>query len=160
MRSPLKFLFSSDLGRIPYALVAVSMSLGVGLVALLILVLTGIINSSTEFPSSATDAPFLVGLLGAAVIGPLIETLMMVLILRMLRFVKGPGLMCLVSGLVWGGFHSLFSLPWGIIAFGMFIVFTAAFLRWERRSTWEAVKTVWLIHGLHNGVAFLASSLP
>ena len=128
--------------------VAVMMSLSSAMIAGLALYSLGILDGS-ESPLD-TDLPPVVFLLSVVVISPFVETLLMFLLLKLLQFVRNETLVSLLSALVWAGLHSLAEPAWGLVIFGPFVVFSAAFLRWQRTSTREAIKVVFGIHAIHN----------
>lgn len=87
------------------------------------------------------------------VISPIVETLLMAAgIYLTARVVRSPWRVALVTGVLWGGLHSLMAPAWGLIIWWPFFVFACAWITWRRRSWSAAFGAVAAIHALQNFV--------
>jgi hypothetical protein len=156
-RNPVRFLLETEMPWPRYVLVAFLMSTPLAFAISLALGWLGLLG---EMPmdSSRTGPGWVVyQVLLVVVLGPFIETLLMIPILAPMRRIGSPVIICLLSGAVWALFHSLLVLLWGVAIFFTFVVLTASFLRWEKQSRKKAILVVTAIHGLNNLVALLLS---
>ncbi|MBL7152441.1 MAG: hypothetical protein ISS79_01900 [Phycisphaerae bacterium] len=114
-----------------------------------ILVATGVIGEETDLELGGFG-PVIDFVLIVAV-SPIIETLLLSVILRLLSLVtKARYSLAVMSCVVWAGMHSLASPAWGIVVAWPFFVFSCAYLAWRRKSWWHAVAAACLIHMLQN----------
>jgi membrane protease YdiL (CAAX protease family) len=145
-----EFLFRQDEGKVAYVLKA-------WLLALLpSFVLSGLVNVVLK-PTSGPDIPTegSLPLLLLIVAGPLVETLIMILMILGLRRLFGAGPAVVLSALLWGIGHSLASPIWGLVVWWPFLIFSIAFLTWRERGMGTAILMVTAIHGLQNGTVAL-----
>lgn len=95
------------------------------------------------------------------VIGPLIETVMMMLFFCVLRFAtRRMAYLVILSTLIWMGLHSLGAPAHGLGIFWMFLILSICYLCWETRSRSHAFWMTAALHALHNlpfALLFLAS---
>jgi membrane protease YdiL (CAAX protease family) len=87
------------------------------------------------------------------IVGPILETLLMIPPLFGLNRLFGPGPAVVGSGLLWGVFHSLSAASWGLVVWWPFLVMSIAFLTWRRAGLGKAILVVFAIHALQNGLA-------
>ena len=145
-----EFLFRQEDGKLVYILKA-------WLLALLpSLVLSGLVNLALK-PTSGPDISVegSVPLVLLIVAGPLVETLIMILMILGLQRLFGAGPAVLLSALLWGIGHSLASPIWGLVVWWPFLIFSIAFLTWRERGMGTAILMVTAIHGLQNGTVAL-----
>jgi hypothetical protein len=84
-------------------------------------------------------------------IGPPIETLLMVPILWILSFfTKREVPLAAMSACVWAGLHSLLAPAWGLGVIWPFFVFSCSYLTWRRRAFWRAILVTSCVHSLQN----------
>ena len=93
-------------------------------------------------------------------VGPFLETLLMVPLLWLLKRFAGPVLAVPGSALLWAGAHSLAAPVWGLVVWWAFLVLSTAMLAWRERGVSTAVLLVTAIHGLHNMVAAAMAFAP
>ena len=155
---PLASFFDTDTSIPRYVLRMGLVSLIPSLLISMILSLTGII-SEENMPKF--EGPALAVLVGIILVSPLVETLLMSLVLKILSLVvRKPLLLAGLSALVWAGLHSLATPVWGLGVVWPFFVFSCAYLAWRRKSWCHAVGVTCLIHMFQNvipGLAVLAS---
>ena len=90
-------------------------------------------------------------LLMVVVIGPPIETLLMVPILWILSFLtKREVPLAAMSACVWAMLHSLAAPAWGFGVIWPFFVFSCSYLTWRKRSFWHAILVTSCVHSLQN----------
>jgi membrane protease YdiL (CAAX protease family) len=95
----------------------------------------------------------LVSVLLMIVIGPILETLLMIPPLLGLNRLFGPGIAVLGSALLWGAAHSLSAPAWGFVVWWPFLILSIALLTWRRAGLGKAILVVFAIHALQNGLA-------
>lgn len=84
-------------------------------------------------------------------IGPMIETLLMVPILWILSFVTKRVIpLAAMSACIWAGMHSLHWPAWGLGVIWPFFVFSCSYLTWRRRAFWRAILVTSCVHSLQN----------
>lgn len=149
-----RFLFSTDQPKPAY----IGKAWLLALIPSLILSATiGLLAPLAERPDFAFDGVMLpVVLLLLVVVGPLVETLLMIPPLLLLERVAGPGPAVIGSAILWGVVHSLAAPAWGLVTWWPFLILSIAMLTWRRRRLGTAVLVVTFIHGLQNGVAATA----
>jgi len=98
---------------------------------------------------------------GIVIIGPFLETLIMVPIIALLKvFLRQQTMwIALWSALIWAGLHSLAVAVWGLVIFFGFFIYTLAFLSWDKISRKKAILITFGIHALNNATAFIISAL-
>lgn len=102
-------------------------------------------------PSVRVGTP--VAILLLVVVGPILETLLMILPLLGLNRLFGPEAAVLGSAILWGVFHSLAAPAWGLVAWWPFLIMSIAMLTWRRAGWSRAILVVFAIHALQNGLA-------
>jgi hypothetical protein len=102
-------------------------------------------------PPALVNEPVPNLIIGACVVGPVIETLMMILIFAGLRLVvKRTAVLALWSALIWAGLHSLATPAWGLGILWPFLILSISYLSWETRSRIHAFWMTTALHALHN----------
>lgn len=86
------------------------------------------------------------------VVGPFVETLLMIPPLLILNRLFGPGIAAIGSALLWGAAHSLSAPAWGLVVWWGFLILSIAFLTWRRQGLGPAILVVFAIHALGNGL--------
>lgn len=81
---------------------------------------------------------------------PVTETLIMGSILLLLRRLVPEPWAVAISAAGWGIVHSLQAFAWGLVIWWPFLVFSAVFMVWCRRSVAGAFAVVSALHALHN----------
>ncbi len=123
---------------------------------------TGVLTESNE-PDLGAGLPPAVMFLAIVVISPVVETLLMCVVLKLLSFItKRRYALAVMSCLIWAGFHSLASPPWGLSIVWPFFIFSCSYLGWRRRSWWHAVLVTSWIHAMQNllpGILLLVAEL-
>lgn len=118
-------------------------SLATAFLAYSLLAVAGVV--SPEPPIPPTDA---LNILGSVLVGPAIETLLLLLIQRCLARFFGKWIAAGISAIVLASLHALVWWGWALIVTGPFLVFSipCAVLRCARC----AFRASWLIHAVHN----------
>jgi membrane protease YdiL (CAAX protease family) len=117
------------------------------------IVLAAVVSLATaqaSRPDFTIDGPAPILLL--VVIGPLLETLLMVLPLLALNRLFGPEAGAVGSALLWGFAHSLAEPAWGLVIWWPFLIMSIAFLTWRRAGLGKAILVVFAIHALQNAL--------
>jgi len=84
---------------------------------------------------------------GMVVFSPIVETLLMMVVFWFLRkFTQVLLKLAVWSAVLWALFHSLAWLPWGVIVFWAFVVFSICYLSWEKVSRSRAF---WITSATH-----------
>lgn len=99
-------------------------------------------------------------IIGATTIGPLFETLglgVTIWVLRQVIGIDSKPLLVILTAVIWAGLHSLVSAPWGLTVAWMFVVFAAAYVRWQPAGTIWAIVVATVAHALNNATAVLIS---
>jgi hypothetical protein len=92
----------------------------------------------------------------AALVAPLIETLVLGLLLRLLAFAtRRRQVLAVLSALAWGGAHALFHPLWFFGTVWSFYVFSRGWLAWQPVSYKHAFAAAALPHALVNSSALL-----
>lgn len=98
---------------------------------------------------------------GIVGVSPIIETLLMCVVLRVLSLItKRRYPLAIISCIVWAGLHSLMSPVWGVVVIWPFFIFSCSYLAWRRKSWWRAVWVTCLVHMFQNllpGIMLLVS---
>jgi membrane protease YdiL (CAAX protease family) len=142
------FLFETD--RVPERYIGKAwLAVLLGSVALAVLV--NLVAPGAEHPPIHIRGPLSV--LSIVIIGPFLETLLLMLPVFGLNRLLGPGPAVLASALLWGIGHSLSAVTWGLIAWWPFLIMSIAFLTWRRGGLVKAFGVVFSIHALQNGLA-------
>jgi membrane protease YdiL (CAAX protease family) len=143
-----RFLFDTD--PIPERYIGKAW-LTVLLPSLALAAIVGLVAPEASRPSFAIDG--LMAVLLLVVVGPILETLVMIPPLLGLNRLFGPQAAVLGSALLWGVLHSLSAPAWGLIAWWPFLIMSIAFLTWRRAGLGKAIAVVFAIHALQNGLA-------
>lgn len=93
------------------------------------------------------------------IFAPLFETLIMAAVLEVLQRIVPPAAAIALSSIGWGVAHSLAAPAWGLVIWWPFLIFSALYVTWSRRSAWMAIGIVFAVHALQNlGPALLLLS--
>jgi hypothetical protein len=95
-----------------------------------------------------------------AVFAPVVESILMGLLLKLLQRWLMPATAVLVSAVCWGIFHSLQVPVWGLAIWWPFLIFSTLFVVWQRRGFWTAVGVAAATHSLQNLAPSLAMAYP
>tara|TARA_B100000809_G_scaffold256284_1_gene296032 strand:+ start:576 stop:1037 length:462 start_codon:yes stop_codon:yes gene_type:complete len=96
----------------------------------------------------------------AVLLGPIIETLLMIPIIYLIRKMTSNILyISLISALIWGGLHSLQVPLWGVGVFALFFFLSMAYQYWDSHSRKHALFVVTVIHALNNATVVIISAL-
>ncbi len=145
------FLFRQDEPPLPYILKGWVLAL---LPSLALSVLAGLVASPTaEIPDIPVQGSS--SLLLLIVVGPLLETLILLPMVLGFRRLLGPGPAVLLGALLWAIGHSLAAPIWGLVVWWPFLLFSIAILTWRDRGLLPTVAVVTTIHGLQNATAGL-----
>jgi len=144
----LSMLFDNRVSMGRYVLRAGLISFLPSMMIVLILAASGIM---TEERAPTFEGDPLVILLMVVVVGPPIETLLMVPILWMLSFLtKREVPLAAMSACIWAVSHSLVASAWGLGIIWPFFVFSCSYLTWRKRSFWRAILITSCVHSLQN----------
>ena len=117
------------------------------------LALSALVNLVAPEGSHATIHIYgLVSVVLVIVVGPILETVLMIPPLLGLNRLFGPGVAVLGSALLWGAVHSLSAAAWGFVAWWPFLILSIALLTWRRAGLGRAILVVFAIHALQNGL--------
>ncbi len=95
-------------------------------------------------------------LLFLVIIGPVIETLLMIPILKFIQMLKFEVLMTsVISALVWGVLHTLNNVLNGFGVLFLFFILSISYLTWRKKSFRAAFLVTLGIHALNNAVVFI-----
>ena len=144
----LSMLFDNCISMRKYVLRSALISFIPSMAIVFVLAASGIITEE-KAPTFEGDPLFI--LLMVVVIGPPIETLVMVPILWVLSFLtKREVPLAVMSACICAGFHSLLASAWGLGVIWPFFVFSCSYLTWRKRSFWRAIFITSCIHSLQN----------
>jgi hypothetical protein len=118
--------------------------------SLLLAILVGLLAPQAQRPDIEIHGLQMV--LFVTVLGPLLETLVMIPPLLLLNRFAGAGPAVVGSALLWGVVHGLQAPVWGLVIWWPFLIFSIAMLTWRERGLGIAILIVALIHGLQNSV--------
>lgn len=94
---------------------------------------------------------------GAILIAPWAETLLMLPILWILkRFIGSTLWVAFASAVIWGMLHALNAIGHGLTAAWMFLVLSVCYLEWEKKSQATAIGVTTLLHMCQNSLAVSA----
>ena len=148
-----KFLDSSTSSSFTYVLKAAALSfICATSVSMMIKIL------SVSFPAeniplaqSITELGPELAFLSIVAIAPLIETLLVgVLVSILIQQKITTGNAILITATIAAALHSLISLPWGLMVFLSFVIYTKSFVTWRQQSWKKGCLVSALVHGLHN----------
>ena len=142
------FLFRTDGPKSAYVAKALLLSLVPSMA------LSGLVGTLVR-PTETPDIPVQgsISLLLLILVGPLLETLIMILPLLGLKRLLGFGPAVIVSALLWAGAHSLAAAVWGLVVWWPFLIFSIVLLTWRERGLLTAIGMVTAVHGLQNAIA-------
>ena len=125
---------------------------------------TGVLDNQSGPDFGSGRMPAIAVFIGVVVISPIVETLLMGVVFKLLSFVtRRRYALAVMSCIFWAGLHSVASPPWGLTIFWPFFVFSCCYLAWRRVSWWRAVWMTTLVHMLQNllpGLVVLFSARP
>lgn len=156
-----QFLFKPDLPLWRYCLIAFPValipSLALSAAAAQVLVWAGVNVDLIGAP--ALKATFAEAL-GAIVVSPLAETLLLALILVVLSLLSSRvAFVALVSAIAWGCAHALFGAFWFFGTVWSFFVFSCAYLHWRKASFGKAFLAASIPHALINSTVMVLIAL-
>ena len=144
----LSWLFDNEISMFDYVLRAGLISFLPSVMIAVILAASGIMTEQSS-PTFEGNPLFLLPMI--VLIGPPIETLLMVPILWILSFLtKREVPLAAMSACVWAGLHSLLAPAWGLGVIWPFFVFSCAYLTWRKRAFWRAILVTSCVHSLQN----------
>jgi membrane protease YdiL (CAAX protease family) len=118
---------------------------------------TGIDTTGMMAPERSPSTKFFVG---AVLIAPIIETLLLSILLEVLiRLRNQPIQVAVTSALLWGVLHGSFGALWFFGSVWSFFVFSCAYLGWRRQSYRHACIAAALPHAMVNLTVFIALAL-
>ncbi len=98
-----------------------------------------------EFPMKGWGALF-----ALVLFAPFIETLIMAgLIWLFERFLPTAGAI-IASAIMWGVFHSLQAIGWGLVIWWPFLIFSTLYVVWRQRGFWAGIGVAAATHALQN----------
>ena len=96
----------------------------------------------------------------ATLVGPIIETLVMIFVLDVIKcFTNKLLLVCFISALFWGLLHSSNGSLHGLFVFPGFLIYSIAYQVWRKVSAEKAFYIVASMHILHNSLVVLVVKL-
>lgn len=143
--SPRPPLWRYSLGAWPCALLP---AWAIALLATLVVAFAGF-DPDALMPNPGV--PDLDWFVGAVIIAPIVETALLLLLLRFLQFLDVPDAWAAaVAGVSWGVLHGLVAPLWFFGPAWAFFVFSWAALFWRRVSWWHAFAAATVPHALIN----------
>lgn len=89
--------------------------------------------------------------MGYVIFAPVVETLIMIPILKILRLMTSNAkAVILCSAVIWSLLHSLIYVYWGLFTLVGFLVFCRVYLNWEQVSKRDAFWMTAGTHSIHN----------
>jgi hypothetical protein len=89
--------------------------------------------------------------LSAILVSPWIETLFLWLLLWALSvFTGNVFVLSLISGVIFGILHEMFTPSSGVFTFWPFVVYSICFLEWKKKSVKDAIIVTSLLHSMYN----------
>ena len=111
---------------------------------------------AVRFPPPPVSTVF--DVLGAVVIAPIIETLLLALLITLLsRMLHKPISVAVVAGLIWGALHAIVAPLWFFGTAWAFFVYASAYLAWRGRSFGSGFVAAAVPHALKNMTATVLS---
>jgi len=95
-----------------------------------------------------------------AMFSPIVESILMGLLLRLMMRWVDPSVAILISAVVWGILHSLQIPVWGLAIWWPFLIFSTLFVVWQQRGFWTGVGVAAATHALQNLGPSLAMAYP
>ncbi len=126
-----------------------------GLISLIPSLLISFILSSIGIMKEETlpefEGPVILVVISMIFIGPILETFLMALILKILSFIsKHKVKIAIMSACVWAVLHSLQAPVWGFGIIWPFFVFSCCYQAWRKRSFWLAILVTSCVHAFQN----------
>jgi membrane protease YdiL (CAAX protease family) len=116
--------------------------------ALALAALVGLLLPSTAQPQfGPVDLSLFAQLV---LVAPLIETLIMAAVLEVLVRLMPARPAVVVSAIGWGAAHSLIAPAWGLVIWWVFLILSALYVTWRRRSLALAIAIPFAVHALNN----------
>lgn len=144
----LPMLFDNRISMPKYVLRAALISFLPSMMIVCILAVSGVM---TEERAPTFEGNPLLVLFMIVLIGPPIETFLMVPILWILSFLtKREVPLAAMSACVWAAVHSLLEPAWGLGVIWPFFVFSCSYLTWRKRSFWRAILITSCVHSFQN----------
>ena len=141
-------LFDDNISMPRYAIRAWLISFLPSMVIVVVLASSGIMTEESG-PTFEGGSLFILPMV--VLIGPPVETFLMVPILWILSFVSKRDVpLAAMSACIWAVFHSLLAPAWGLGIIWPFFVFSCSYLHWRRRSFWRAILVTSCVHALQN----------
>jgi hypothetical protein len=103
--------------------------------------------------------PWLI-IFGFAIFSPVVETILMGTVLKLLLRWMAPGPAIFMSAIGWGILHSLQIPVWGLAIWWPFLIFSTLFVVWQQRGFWVGVGVAATTHFLQNIGPSLAMAYP
>ena len=150
----ISWLFDTNISIPKYVFRTGLISLIPSLFVSFLLSATGIINDKTG-PEFA--GPVIFNVIGMLIIGPPLETFLMIPILKVLSFITKQKIrLAIMSAFAWAILHSLAAPAWGLVIFWPFFVFSCCYLSWRQKSFWYAVLVTSCVHAFQNTLPTIA----
>lgn len=112
-------------------------------------------RNASAYSAPARDVT-LGSVFGGVVFAPVVETLLLAGLLRLLSFISlTPALVAAVSAVLWGCFHALFGALWFFGSAWSFFVLSCGFLAWRPISFKHGFLAAAVPHVLVNSTAYL-----
>ena len=144
----LSMLFDNRISMRKYVLRAGLISFVPSMMIVVILAASGIMTEEGT-PTFEGNPLFVLPML--VLIGPPIETFLMVPVLWILSFLTRREVpLAAMSACVWAGLHSLLAPAWGLGVIWPFFVFSCSYLTWRKRAFWRAILVTSCVHSLQN----------
>lgn len=144
----LSMLFDKNISMRKYMLRAGLISFLPSITIAVVLAASGMM---TEERGPTFEGDPLLVLLMIVLIGPPMETFLMVPVLWILSFfTKREVALAAMSACLWAGVHSLLAPAWGLGVIWPFFVFSCSYLAWRRRGFWRAILVTSCVHSLQN----------
>ena len=89
-------------------------------------------------------------------LAPLVETLIMAAVLEILVRLMPARWAIAISAVGWGVAHSLLAPAWGLVIWWVFLVLSALYVAWRKRSLAWAIAIPFAVHALNNLLPALA----
>lgn len=128
----------------------------------IVLSATGVLTEESG-PDLSGDLHPAVMFFAIVVVSPVLETLAMGVVLKLLSLLtRRRYALAVMSCMVWAGLHSLASPLWGLTIVWPFFIFSCSYIAWRRRSWLHAVMVTCVIHLLQNllpGILLLADEI-
>ena len=145
------FLFDVEQSKVSYVLKSLVLIL---IIAIPVAELVLFLIPHATLPNWDLGSP--VFIFSAILLGPAIETLLMLLIFKVISYFTSKLITsCVISALVWAALHSMINVPiHGIVIFPSFLIYSIAFKVWDEVSRESALLITASIHMLNNMAVF------